>query len=347
MERLVRELGFERLALADVAGVEQDAADVLVVDEVREQDLELAGVAVAGDKGAFERLNAVPGGYGGDARASRSRSPADARRSNRCRARSSGDVAQDALDRRALVAHRRVGLEHGDEVARMAHERREAGLAPPPVHLLAQHRAVEGECDLGRERAQCRALGLGVVARARDQHDRGAGAPRRERRRAARGCAWRQPGGERLGRRQAHSRLAACHGAVQPPGSERCPARRHPSSHRRRRRATLRCHPAAQRDRRTGTRERGGRAYGHLIDLPAGRGGDELGTRAAERALALERAVLLAHEPGHANDDEPEQRDRRDADDGVIKVAGAQIVDDADRGRHEGRAGEQAQPERG
>ena len=43
VERLVRELGLERLALADVARVEQDAADVLVIDEVREQDLELPG----------------------------------------------------------------------------------------------------------------------------------------------------------------------------------------------------------------------------------------------------------------------------------------------------------------
>ena len=67
VERLVGELGLERLALADVAGVEQDAADVLVVDEVREQDLELAGVAVAAAERAFERLDAVPGGVGGDA----------------------------------------------------------------------------------------------------------------------------------------------------------------------------------------------------------------------------------------------------------------------------------------
>ena len=57
VERLVRELGLERLALADVARVEQDPADVLVVDQVREQDLELARVAVAAGQRALERLD--------------------------------------------------------------------------------------------------------------------------------------------------------------------------------------------------------------------------------------------------------------------------------------------------
>ena len=44
VERLVGELLLERLALADVAAVEHDAADVLVVEQVRVQDLELADV---------------------------------------------------------------------------------------------------------------------------------------------------------------------------------------------------------------------------------------------------------------------------------------------------------------
>ena len=42
VERLVGELLLERLALADVAAVEDDAADVLVVEQVGVQDLELA-----------------------------------------------------------------------------------------------------------------------------------------------------------------------------------------------------------------------------------------------------------------------------------------------------------------
>ena len=69
VERLVRELGLELLALADVAGVEQDPADVLVVDQVGEQDLELARLAVAAGQRALERLDALTGRGGGDAAA--------------------------------------------------------------------------------------------------------------------------------------------------------------------------------------------------------------------------------------------------------------------------------------
>ena len=46
VERLMGELRLERLALADVARVEDDAADVLVVDQVREEDLEVPDGAV-------------------------------------------------------------------------------------------------------------------------------------------------------------------------------------------------------------------------------------------------------------------------------------------------------------
>ena len=47
VERLVRELVLERLALADVAAVEDDAADVLVVEQVGVLDLEPQRRAVA------------------------------------------------------------------------------------------------------------------------------------------------------------------------------------------------------------------------------------------------------------------------------------------------------------
>ena len=61
--------------------------------------------------------------------------------------------------------------------------------------------------------------------------------------------------------------------------------------------------------RRGGERLRG--LDGDPVDLlPLGRG-DELGAGGAEPALALERAVLLADEPRHPDDDEPEQDDRR------------------------------------
>ena len=54
-----------------------------------------------------------------------------------------GRVAEHALDRRALVEHGRVGVEHRDQVARVLHERAEARLAGAAVDLLAQRGAVE------------------------------------------------------------------------------------------------------------------------------------------------------------------------------------------------------------
>ena len=105
VERLMCELGLERLPLADVARVEQDAADVLVVDEVGEQDLELARVAVAAGERALERLHRLAGRRVGDAAreavaiAGHGQAVEPLRRAS-----SSGDVAEDALDRRALIA---------------------------------------------------------------------------------------------------------------------------------------------------------------------------------------------------------------------------------------------------
>ena len=56
VEGLVRELLLEALALADIATVEHDAAYVLVVGQVRVEDLELARAAVAVAQRAFEHL---------------------------------------------------------------------------------------------------------------------------------------------------------------------------------------------------------------------------------------------------------------------------------------------------
>ena len=59
VERLVGELALERLALADVARVQDDAADVLVVDQVGVPDLELELGAVAVHQRALERVAVV------------------------------------------------------------------------------------------------------------------------------------------------------------------------------------------------------------------------------------------------------------------------------------------------
>jgi hypothetical protein len=61
VERLVGELRLEGLALADVAGVEDDAPDVLLVEQVRHEDLELARSAVLVHERALDRLQHVTG----------------------------------------------------------------------------------------------------------------------------------------------------------------------------------------------------------------------------------------------------------------------------------------------
>ena len=71
VEGLVGELLLERLALADVAAVEHDAVDVLVVEQVGVEDLELTHLAVLVAQAALEHLGAgggVRGGVGQDVR---------------------------------------------------------------------------------------------------------------------------------------------------------------------------------------------------------------------------------------------------------------------------------------
>ena len=56
------------------------------------------------------------------------------------------------------------------------------------------------------------------------------------------------------------------------------------------------------------------RAHGHqrgAVDLLAAGGGHQRGAGRAERALAGDGALLLAHEAGHARHDEAEEHDRR------------------------------------
>ena len=65
-----------------------------------------------------------------------------------------GVVAEQPLDRRALVADLAVGTDDGDQVARMADQRAEARLTAAPVDLLGELGALEGECHLRGERSQ-------------------------------------------------------------------------------------------------------------------------------------------------------------------------------------------------
>ena len=75
-------------------------------------------------------------------------------RANSLPSTSSTAVAEHARDRGALVRHRPVGVEHGDQVARVRDERAEARLAPPAVEVLGERRSLDGERDLGGERLE-------------------------------------------------------------------------------------------------------------------------------------------------------------------------------------------------
>ena len=113
VERLVGELLLEGLALADVAGVEHDALHVLVVEQVRVQDLELARAAVLVAQRARQHVALVAGlrrAVGQQVQ----EAGAVAADEQAVEARAHqllGRVAEHALDRGALVGDRRVGAD--------------------------------------------------------------------------------------------------------------------------------------------------------------------------------------------------------------------------------------------
>ena len=175
----------------------------------------------------------------------------------------------------------------------MLDERAEARLAAPAVDLLAQRRAVQRQGDLRRERAQGGLDGRVGHSRGRrdEQHGSGAAARRDGRARAPRSRLPRQPELPRASPRRAA-------GARRPRRPRAAPARRRrrrPARCCRRRRARARTEPRPLRSPRARWRRR--------ASAPA-----ELSVRSRS-----ERALLLAHEAGHAQDDEAEQRGRRAA----------------------------------
>ena len=169
VEGLVGELLLEGLALADVAAVEDDPAHGLVVEQVGVQDLELAQRAVAVAQRALEHLG-LAAGVGGAVGQQVQQAALLVGVQQAVEARADhvlGGVAEDALDRRALVDDRGVGVEDRDEVAGVLDERAEARLALAAVDLLGQRRALERERDLRGQRAQRTVLRAAQRARGR------------------------------------------------------------------------------------------------------------------------------------------------------------------------------------
>ena len=155
VERLVGELLLECLAFADVAAVEDDAPDVLVVKQVGVLDLERQRrpVAVA-DRALHGVCVASPVSVERD-QLSQQRTIVFAEQSVEALAFDLvGGVAEDALDRGALVRDDALRVEHGDQVARVRDERAEACFALAPVQVGGQRGAFDGQRDLCGERTE-------------------------------------------------------------------------------------------------------------------------------------------------------------------------------------------------
>ena len=149
------ELLLERLPLADVAAVQNDAAHVLVVQQVGVLHLEaeqrtVAVIDRAFDRVAFAHSRAVdcdqlreqwPVGFGQQAVEALSFDLV-------------GAIAEHTLDRRALVRDDSVRIEDGDQIARVRDEGAETRFALAPVQIGGERCAFDRERDLRRERAE-------------------------------------------------------------------------------------------------------------------------------------------------------------------------------------------------
>src|ERR671924_190744 len=172
VEGLMGELLLEGLALADVAAVQDDPVHVLVAQEIRVLHLELEPGPVAVPKQALQRVRLRPlaADVRHDLREPRpvglAHEAVEARPLDLV-----GRVAEHALDRRALVGHDAVGVEDGDQVARVRDERTEARLALPAVEILGEHRALDAPRHLRRKRLQRVDLpSAGGLGRAQREH---------------------------------------------------------------------------------------------------------------------------------------------------------------------------------
>jgi hypothetical protein len=159
MEGLVRELVLERLPLADVATVEDDAAHVLVLQQIGVLHLELEPGAVAVPERALDHVGLRAAAHVGFAHAGQDlrqprpirlvEQPAELRSLELVDA-----IAEDTLYGGALVRHRPVCVEDGDEVARVGYQRAETSFALSPMEVFGQRRPFNGERDLRGDRLE-------------------------------------------------------------------------------------------------------------------------------------------------------------------------------------------------
>ena len=297
VEGLVGELLLERLALADVAAVEDDAADVLVVEQIRVEDLELADAPVAVAQRALQHPRLRAGRPVGE----HVQQPALLARLEQALEPGShhvlGRVPEHPQDRRALVDDRRVRVEHRDQVAGVLDEGGEARLSGTAVDLLHQRGALERQGHLGRERGQAPAQGARLALDPEHEHAVGLAAD-----------------GEVQGVQVTvgEAQLLPATHRVRGQGGQR-PGRR--AGSRDQHMVVLdQAEPGIGLD----AAEEAGRVKRGTADLLAVGRPDQIGAGRAQDALALDRSLLLADQAGHPGHDQSEEEYGGDVDDAPI-----------------------------
>ena len=328
VEGLVCELILERLALADVATVQDDAADVLVLQQVCVLNLELEPGAVSMPERALDHVGL---------RAAADVGLADARQDLRQprpvgHADQLGEVtslhlvraiAEDTLDRRALVRDGAMGVEDGDEVARVGDQRPESSFALATVQVLCQQRSLDGERDLRSKRLE-RVDELAGYADRRAQDEQATRLVTNRERQNQHGVAVMKVKLvlHLLGQSRERD-LLSCPGRLAEPAVG---VLRHMPFALVTGRGGNDCALSVQQDETDCRRladESKDRRDGSLVDLLATAGRDELDARPSQRKLARCRSLLLAHQTDHAGHDEKEQQRRRDDQHENVRVAEA------------------------
>ena len=159
VEGLVCQLIFEGLALTDVSTVQDDATDVLVLQQVCVLNLELEPCAVSMPERALDHVcfRAAADVALADTRQDL-RQPRPVGHADQLGEVTSLDlvrpIAEHTLDRRALVRDGAMRVEDRDEVARVGDQRPEPGFALATVQVLCQQPSLHGERDLRGKRLE-------------------------------------------------------------------------------------------------------------------------------------------------------------------------------------------------
>ena len=240
-------------------------------------------------------------------------------------------MTEQAPDRGALIADGAVRPDHGDQVARVAHERAEARLAAAAVHLLGERGPRERKRDLCGERSQRCTDGLGRFVRPAT-------------RRSTRSALWAARSSTSTRSWSAGSSSAVSTSGRSLTTSPASPASAASSSAASRPLAGGCGRGADSRDEVRPRHGAGGRQR-DLVDLLAARRGHEVAARGAQHPLPLSERSCWRMSPAIRETTRPKSDEGGRTDHREVVVPAPQVVDDADGRRDQRRAREQPQAE--